>query len=1152
MHFTKLKLSGFKSFIDPTELAIEPGMTGIVGPNGCGKSNIVEALRWVMGETSPKQVRGGAMDDVIFSGTDTRAPRNVAEVGLVIDNDERTAPAAFNEHTEIDVVRRIDRGEGSSYRVNGQEVRARDVQLLFADFATGAHSSALVAQGRINDIINAKPLQRRSILEEASGITGLHARRHEAELRLRGAETNLERLEDVVGALETQLQGLKRQSRQANRYRRVSESLRQFEALLLHLRWTNAGADVADAERELAAANARVTELTREAATATTEQAGAAERLPALRQTEAATAAALHRLAVARDGLEAEERRVAETRQDLLRRREQIAADVVREETLATDAGSAIARLEEERESLRAAAAGDEDAERAAGAAMAEASAAVGAVEERLTRLTEEVAATEAQRTTLARRSEETQSRIGRLEVQKAEAERQRETLAAQTKDSRALDEAATEAKRARGALDQAKAEEEDAERAREECRQRESEARERLQAAEAVLARLSAEDSAIRELLAQVEPALGPAIADGVTVEPGYEAALGAALGDDLEAPQNADAAVHWAALGPLAEPPPLPAGAEPLDRFVQAPPALERRLCQVGVVAPEQGAALRAQLRPGQCLVSRDGALWRWDGFTVASEAPTAAATRLKQRNRLSTLKGELATAETARLGAADGATQAARALQTAAQAAGAARTTMEGATEALHEARERHATLAANAAAEASRLNAMTETAARLDAELAESRREFSEAQAALETVTPPEEGRAEIARLRERLVELRQTYEESARAHDRTAREAAQRTQRLGELAEQHESWRARADGTAERLAELTARRREIETETAALEGRPAEIATQRRTLLDEIETTERARGVAADALAEGEAALAQCDRALKTAEHTLAAAREDRVRFEGLRDQAEQACATVAAQIADRLACPADQALSQAGMAEETELPTAEDVEARIQRLSRERDNIGPVNLRAEAEAQELEQQISVMLHERTDLEAAIARLRQGIGSLNREGRERVLAAFGEIDGHFRSLFTSLFGGGHAHLELVDSEDPLEAGLEVMASPPGKRLQSLSLLSGGEKALTALALLFAAFLTNPAPICVLDEVDAPLDDSNVGRFCSLVAELARKTQTRFIVVTHHRMTMARVDRLFGVTMAERGISQLVSVDLADADRWRESA
>ncbi|MEE8172239.1 MAG: hypothetical protein V3T62_04840, partial [Alphaproteobacteria bacterium] len=385
-----------------------------------------------------------------------------------------------------------------------------------------------------------------------------------------------------------------------------------------------------------------------------------------------------------------------------------------------------------------------------------------------------------------------------------------------------------------------------------------------------------------------------------------------------------------------------------------------------------------------------------------------------------------------------------------------------------------------------------------------------------------------------------------------AHHRLAGEAALREHRLEDLERDEIGWGERVAGARQRLSELAARRGEANRQLEALADRPDEIVRHRAGILEQIATVEGERNAAAEALARGEEELARRDGALKEAERILAAAREERVRIEGLLEQAKQAVNMVVSQIRERLSCQPEEALALAKVKNEAELPEAEAVESRIQRLTRERENIGAVNLRAEEEAAELDEQISTLINERADLEAAIARLRQGISSLNRDGRQRVMAAFKLIDGHFRALFTRLYGGGHAHLELVESDDPLEAGLEIMASPPGKRLQSLSLLSGGEKALTALALLFAVFLTNPAPVCVLDEVDAPLDDSNVDRFCTLVAELAEKSGTRFLIVTHHRMTMSRVDRLYGVTMVERGVSQLVSVDLTQAEQWRESA
>ena len=1152
MNLTKLKLSGFKSFIDPCELVVENGLTGIVGPNGCGKSNLVEALRWVMGENAPKRMRGGAMDDVIFGGTDLRPARNIAEVTLFLDNEKRDAPAAFNESSEIAITRRIDRGEGSTYLINGNEVRARDVQLLFADFATGAQSSAMVGQGRISDLVNAKPVQRRGILDEAAGITGLHARRHEAELRLRAAETNLERLEDVIGTLETQHQGLKRQARQAVRYRRVSESIRKTEALLLHLRWDAARTAKAESTRAVDEIERQVGTLSADVAQATTAESNAAAQLPALRDAEAEKSAALHRLAVARDRLDEEERQLVREQEEIAHRLAQIGADIEREEILAEDARAAVKRFDASLASLTQESQGDEQAIADALQAMEDARGAVNEAEDALARVTEKVATCEAERAALQRQIDDVSVRHARVQEQRKDIGEQIAALSDRLEDDQRVTEAQRQAEGIRETLERLRTEAPLAEEKRDEAERADGLARDGLQAEESKLARLHAERDAIADVLGHETQDRGPGIIDKVTVRPGYETALGAALGDDLTASEDARAPFRWASLSALIDPPSLPGDAEPLSAYVDAPRALGRRLSQIGLVTAEQGGRLQADLKVGQRLVSRDGALWRWDGYTVDAGAPTAAASRLTHRNRLSALEGECSAAEAAVAAKrADVTAAKARRDETRASAEE-SRRLVEETSDALATARERHAALAAAIAEDTNRLSGLEATAIRLDAEIEEAAEQLSQARLALDTAALPEAGRADMARLREALGALRTEFEERARAHDRVARAGAARETRLEELSREKATWTVRADGATSQLTELRERRTHATEAQGKLAARPAEFETQRRRLLDEIGTKEAERGQAADALAEAEQQLAVCEQTRKTAERALATAREERVRREGIQSQAEQAFEDAVHAANERLGVAPEAALELAELKEGAEVPDREAIESRLQRFTRERENIGPVNLRAEIEAAELDEQISMMISERADLEAAIARLRQGIGSLNREGRERILAAFAAIDEHFRDLFIRLFGGGQAHLALVDSDDPLEAGLDIMASPPGKKMQSLSLLSGGEKALTAVALLFAAFLTNPAPICVLDEVDAPLDDSNVDRFCKLISELAHTTETRFLVITHHRMTMSRVDRLFGVTMVERGVSQLVSVDLENAVQWRESA
>ena len=1151
MHPTKLRVAGFKSFVEPAELRIEAGVTGIVGPNGCGKSNLVEALRWVMGETAPRQVRGGGMEDVIFGGTAHRPPRDTAEVALTLDNAGRTAPPAFNDTAEIEVTRRIERAEGSTYVVNGSEVRARDVQLLFADFATGAHSFALVGQGRIGDVIGAKPSRRRALLEEAAGITGLHARRHEAELKLRAAETNLERLQDVIATLEARLADLRRQARHAHRYRRLSEKMREAEAKLLFVRWTAARTRAEGAKGAAEESALRVARATQAAAAAARRQADAAAVLPERRRREAERAAALHRSRIEHERLAEEEERVAWAREESARRCAQIAADIEREEALAADAAAAERRLDEAAARLDRESGSDDEAAGTARATMDEARAAVEAAERRLADLTRDSARLEAEHGALKRRLGESRRRLERLAEERRQAGEARAAVEHGAPDDDRSARAAAAEEAGAACVEATRKALRRAEEARAEAERRERALREALRGADAALAAREAERAALDALLTTPETGPGPALWDRVAVEQGFEAAVGAALGDDLQAGTDEDAPVHWRALGRGAAHAPLPEGARPLAETVRGPAVLAARFAQIGIVAEAEGRRLQPALCPGQRLVSREGSLWRWDGFTAAA-APGAAGRRLAVRNRLARLGEECAAAEREKRAAERAAEAAGEARASAAVACDRAHADADDAAETLRAAREEHAAAEAAADTTRARLSALGETVSRLDRDIAETEETARRAGAALEALPESAVGEAETARLRSALDALRARYEERARFHDQLAREAADRDARRTELARERTRWASRAESARRRLAELAGRRDAAEAERADLDTRPSALAGRRGALLDEIGKQEHAQREAAAALAAAERDADAAGRALKAEEEALGVAREAAARLEGLTGEAAQSEAQAEAQIAERLGVGPAEARALAGLAPADALPDVGDVEARLQRLDSERENIGAVNLRAETEAGALDEEIAAMQGERADLREAIGRLRRGIADLDREGRERVLTAFGAIDGHFRRLFSDLFGGGRAHLALVDSDDPLEAGLEVMASPPGKRLQSLSLLSGGEKALTAIALLFGAFLTNPAPICVLDEVDAPLDDSNVERFCGLITTLAKKTDTRFVVVTHHRITMARVDRLFGVTMTERGVSELVSVDLERAERWRESA
>ena len=993
---------------------------------------------------------------------------------LYLDNSNRSAPAQFNDTDEIEVSRRIERGSGSTYRINGREVRARDVQLLFADLATGAHSTAMVSQGRIGALIGAKPTERRMLLEEAAGITGLHSRRHEAELRLRAAETNLERLDDVVGALEGQYQGLQRQARQATRYRKMSEELRQLEAILLHARWTGATQARDEARERLRRSEQAVNERTAAAGATSTRQSNAAAAMPSLRDTEAKAAAELQRLVMARRELETEENRVQEGIGETERQLTLIAADIERERTLAADARQAIEVLETEKAAIAAASEGEETTLAETRGALDTVRGELQVQEQALESLTEQVAKAEARAAALGRQQTELQQRIARLGSRAQEIGAERDRLSAEMSQNRALQEAEREVAAAEESVALARQDLTSAEQARADAAQTETTARNAAQQAEAALGRLIAEEKTLAGMLETGEADLFPPLIDALRVDAGYETALGAALGEDLAAPVDSAAEIHWADLPPIESPPPLPGSAAPLSRFVHGPSVLARCLAFIGVLDDASAAAaLAAQLRPGQMLVSRDGGLWRWDGYTVQAGAPTPAAKRLQQRNRLAELRPERTDAEAVAARAGTRLRDVETAAQNVISAEKRARQVVDEAYARLNAGRAAHARAASAVAGTQSRVSTLSESAEQLLTDLHESEKELAETQAAIAALEDPTEARRRIDALRTQVGALRGIEAERRSAHDRAVREAEERKRRFTTVAQELQDWQNRVASTTARLDQLSERQQSAEQQKGRLSARPAEIGQQRSRLLDTITQSEQARKHAADRLAEGEAALAEADKALRSAEAALAEARETRVRCEAQLEQAEMECRTVAERIRERLRCAPDDVLQVAQITSEGTPPDVTEVEEKIERLGRQRDAMGPVNLRAETELAELEEQI--IDHE---VRARGPRRRPSPGCARASARSIARAGNGCSRPSRRSISTSrscssaCSAAARAHLALTEAEDPLDAGLEIMASPPGKKLQIMSLLSGGEQALTALSLLFAVFLTNP--------------------------------------------------------------------------------
>ncbi len=1144
MKFDKLRLTGFKSFVEPTELHIQPGLTGIVGPNGCGKSNLLEALRWVMGENSYKNMRGSGMEDVIFSGTTQRPSRNMAEVMVYMANEDRTAPAQFNDNEHLEISRAIVRDAGSTYRVNGREVRAKDVQLLFADASTGSRSPSLVRQGQIAEIINAKPQARRLILEEAAGITGLHTRRHDAELKLKAAELNLSRIDDVMAQLESQLNSLKRQARQAQKYKIVSAEIRKLEAAGLFVAWRDATADATRDASALDEATRVLAEHTRSASEKLRARDELGETLPALREQETVRAAVLQRITLERASLDEEEKRVEGRIAELKQRRQQANADVAREEGLLADTDGVIARLGSEKETLLASAHDGQDVRAEAAAAVQEAAEALGRAQEASDEASNRLSQLSAQRGALERAIGEHKTRVQRLDTELKSLVGRRSHLMSLLGDA---GDGLTLASAVEAAVKVAQISETDAghsETALRVARQVEADKRQAFDEARRGAEQLQTEVRTLTNLLRNDASDLWPAVVDALMVDPGYETALGAALGDDIEASSDEGAPVHWRGLPPLGDAAALPGDATPLSKYVDAPPALSRVLSHVGVVSKAVGAALQAQLLPGQRLVSREGDVWRWDGFVSAADAPSAAAKRLAERNRLVQLESGLGAAQAKAETAKAEFDQARVAVENGVRSERDKREAWRAAGAALEVARRSLQAFERKQAEQTAQTSALDEAQRRTDAQLQDVNQLCAAAELEFAALPALDGLLTDASTLRDALNRERANYGEARARHDSLEREARMRADRLAAIDAETHQWMTRAAKAREQMEALTARASEAAATLTELSAMPQQLADKRLKLMNMLAEAEQARKVSADALQLAENNVKAADHALREAQERAGSAREDHARLGARLEASQQRQDHCQTRITETLNCAPEDILAQAGV-EAGALPGADEIEKKLLGLRDDRERLGAVNLRADEEAEAVATQLNSMTTEKDELVQAINKLRGAIGSLNKEGRQRLLDAFGTVNAKFTELFTTLFGGGEAELQLIESDDPLEAGLEILAKPPGKKPTTLSLLSGGEQTLTAMALIFAVFLTNPSPICVLDEVDAPLDDHNVERFCNLLYAMMDRTDTRFLIITHHPLTMARMNRLFGVTMMERGVSQLVSVDLEQA-------
>ena len=931
MDFSKLRLSSFKSFVEPIEIDIKDGLTGVVGPNGCGKSNLVEAIRWVMGEASYKSMRASNMEGVIFQGTQNRPSRNSAEVSLVLNNNDRDAPLICNDAETIEVTRRIEREAGSVYKLNGNDIRARDIQMLFADASTGARSPSLVRQGQIQELIDQKPGERRRILEDAAGISGLHVRRHEAELRIKSAELNIDRLDDILKELSSQVRSLNKQSREAKRYKNLSQKIRESEILLLAKNYISFEAVCNENEGKLNSLNVEYQNIVRDISTKKTEELNAQDSLPNLKKNANSSSAQLQRLIIQMERFdndkEQSERRKQELEDLIITSNQQL----IREEQILKDINYSTFDNSKNNN--------DEDELKIN---ISKKEKLIFNIEKNIYQLTE-----------------------------------------------------------------------------------------------------LYADKNALKGLIGDnVEKS--NSLIEGLEVTPGYEKALDALLGDELYYSLDSANDIYWKKNSIKDKVQSLPKETQSLSDFVNGSDILNQRLSQTAIVSKEKGDMLFSELSYGQRMVTKEGDLWRWDGLVVSAGAPGSAAERLSHRNHL---------------------------------------------------------------------------------IEIYDSIKDFEKINGNMEHL------RDKLKIEHKHLSDLKLNFE---------------KYQLDKKIISEIEK---RSDLAKDQISILKERIKKFDEENNYLDQKPEDIELRKTELNEKISSARKSSNEDNDNLTNLENRLRDLVNEIRTLSDKESLLREKKGRIEVTLE-------TNKIRLSELTDLIKKEHKEISVFMEEINVSLNDlnenEIQISIDKLKIERDQLGGVNLKAEDEAKEIKERIDEIKIERNDLVEAIKKLKVGINDLNKEGRERMQRAFFEVNEEFQNVFKKFFGGGNAELKFIDSDDPLEAGLEVFAQLPGKKLIEMSSLSGGEKGLVSLSLIFAVFLTNPSPICVLDEVDAALDDSNVEKFCDLVEEISSNVKTRFLVITHHPLTMARMDRLYGVTMQEKGVSQLVSVDLNIAEKIRNIA
>ena len=1153
MKFTRLKITGFKSFVDTTALDIKPGLTGLVGPNGCGKSNIVEAMKWNMGEAGPSRLRAGEMNDVIFSGTKGRPSRNSAEVILTIENNNEKLLQTYTNSDEIEVSRKIEKDEGSTYRINNKEVRQRDVQILYADIAIGSRSNAIVDQGQVGKIINSKAQERRQILEEAAGISGIHARKHETELKLKSTEVNLEKLEEIVTNDRMRLKELSRQSNQAKRYKIISENIRELDAIILYQRWNKNLINIERLKKELETFTENVNKVTRKISSKSLQQEKIENDLSPLREDAQKYANLLNKFKVEYDLLIKEEESLSLEQATQKENIKYLKMEILNEENLHKELDNQFKELDNVISKI----------------SSNNTNINLSQLNENLENAKKEEAynsevLTEAERVLSYNISQRDNlnNDISKLKLQNIDAvnnlkntREELNNLNNISKDNDKKDIFYKDINILKKRLQEEDINEEliikKIDLVKVEIKKFNEQTNEKKIVLQGKLRNID-QYNASKDILTKLfESDEKNIVINYLKFPKGFEKAIEASLGHGLKAALE-KSSIEWRNIeqNTLNK---LPEGIISLSEHAKGVPEVFNILKLTGLVENTvQGDLLQHKLMPGQQLVTKNGGLWRWDGYTHNEDAKTPANQILQNKTNLIDLNSKIKTS----LLEADKCESIILNLNSKIELAEdnireyntrllninnnkiEIRNTIEQKQNALSIYIENHnenKTKLAILQSSKLKYKQLLET-------LSNDMDNYQNKEKSLISIEILKKNIALITiKNNEKKIELSNQIS----IYQKELSTIENKENQLTQLKNEQFRLNAQLTNIINRINNLKNNQSKAELNLKNLDFKPIKIEDSKIKILKEIDNLEENLTKTSNLLSESENTNKNIINNLRSYNEELIQYRENRARQEGLLQQSHERQNDDKKIIYEKLNISPDKFNEIIDISKE--FLDIEQSNLALEKLIIQRERIGPVNLIAEEDSEKLRIKLEEIEKEKEDLINAISKLRTSIRTINKEARSKLLEAFDEVNKYFKELFINLFGGGEAYLKLEGSDDPLESGLELMASPPGKKLQQMSLLSGGEQALTAMALIFSVFLTKPSPICVLDEVDAPLDESNVDRFLDLIDSISKKSGTRFLVVTHHRLTMARMDRLYGITMQEPGVSQLVSVSLKEAEK-----